>query len=63
MTAYLPMLCAVCFGNPDSLLSKGAFYGVIFLLGVIVSVLVAIAWTAFVWARRSRRLSTSADAT
>ena len=46
--------CAVCFGDPNSLLTIGAKWGV-FSLGVIVGgVLLAIAWTAFTWARRAK---------
>ena len=49
--------CAVCFGgDPNSLSSKALLISVFFLGGVIVSVLAAIAWTAFVWARRAKAL-------
>ena len=48
--------CLVCFGSPNSLMSKGVIAGVLFLSAVILSVLVGIAVTGFVWARRARRM-------
>ena len=48
------LACSVCFGNPDSLLGKGAKAGVLFLLGVVLVVLGGIAVTGVVWARRAR---------
>jgi len=49
--------CAVCFGgDPNSLSSKALVLAVFFLGGVVVAVLAAIAWTAFVWARRAKTL-------
>ena len=48
--------CAVCFGDPNSLSSKAVWIAVFFLFGVVASVLGAIAWTAFAWARRARKL-------
>ena len=52
------LACSVCFGNPDSLLSKGAVAGVFFLVAVVALVLVAIAATAFRWSRRAKALGT-----
>ena len=52
----LSFACAVCFGDPGSLSSKAVWTGAFFLLGVVVSVLGAIGWTAFVWARRAKTL-------
>ena len=52
----LPLACSVCFGDPHSLLSKGAMAGVIFLLGVILSILGGILATAMVWAHRAKEL-------
>ncbi len=52
--------CAVCFGgDPNSLSSKALVTAVFFLGGVVVAVLAAIAWTAFVWARRAKALEPS----
>jgi hypothetical protein len=49
--------CAVCFGgDPSSLSSKALVAAVFFLGGVVVAVLIAIAWTAFVWGRREKAL-------
>lgn len=57
MTHLLSLwLCAVCFGDPNSLMSQGARAGVLFLLVIIGGVLASIAGTAFVWARRARLL-------
>ena len=55
MSVNLFYLCSVCFGDPSSLLSKGASAGILFLFAVIGAVLVGIAWTARSWARRARR--------
>ena len=51
---FVPMACAACFGNPDSLSSKALAVSVFFLFGVVACVLAGIGWTAFVWARRSK---------
>ncbi len=50
------LACSVCFGNPDSPLTQGALAGVLFLMGVIAFVLLGVAWTAYVWWRRSKKL-------
>lgn len=47
--------CAVCFGDPTSLITKGVQVGILFLLGVIAAVLFAIAALAFQWSRRARQ--------
>ena len=52
--------CTVCYGAPNSLQVKGAEAGVLVLLGVIVTLLTAIAGAIlFFWlrARRSARVS------
>ncbi|HYB99024.1 MAG TPA: hypothetical protein VEC57_07785 [Candidatus Limnocylindrales bacterium] len=46
--------CAVCFGDPNSPLSKGADAGVLFLLGVVVVVLAMFASLFLYWMRRMR---------
>ena len=57
MIRLYPMACVACFGDPNSLLSKGALAGTLLLLGVILFVLGAIASTAFTWAKRAKALS------
>ena len=49
--------CAVCFGDPSSWMSRGAFYGVLALMAVVGFVLGGIAYTALVWARRAKSLA------
>lgn len=49
--------CAVCVGDPDSPLTQGMIAGVLLLLGVIVSVLIAIAGFFIFLAHNSRRVS------
>ena len=48
--------CSVCFGDPKSLQSRGLFFGVCFLMGVVTLVLGGIASTAFTWAQRAKSL-------
>ena len=48
------LACSVCFGDPDSMSTKGLKMGVLFLLAVIFAVLAAIAWTGVVWVRRAK---------
>ena len=52
----MPWACSVCFGDPNSALTKGALAGVFLLMGVVVFVLSGIAATAFAWARKAKRL-------
>jgi len=40
--------CSVCYGDPDSSMSKGLVWGITVLLGVVVTVLAGIA-TFFVY--------------
>jgi hypothetical protein len=56
MTAHA---CAVCFGNKDSLQTKGTMAGVLFLLIVIVAVLAGFAVTFIRWGLRERALQAS----
>ena len=51
--------CAVCFGNKDSLQTKGTMAGVLFLLIVIVVVLAGFAVTFVRWGLRERALQES----
>ena len=60
VAGFLPgslQACAVCMGDPDSPLTQGMVAGVLLLLGVIVSVLVAIAGFFIFLAHNSRRVS------
>ncbi len=56
MKSIIPLACSVCFGDPNSSMTKGAMMGVFFLLGVVLFVLGAIASVAVIWARRGRKL-------
>ncbi len=52
----LILACSVCFGDPHSLLSRGAFWGVLFLLGVVGFVLSSVASVIVIWAGRAKKL-------
>lgn len=49
--------CSVCYKDPNSPLTKGAFNGVWVLLGVIVTVLALIVAVARSWMKRARDLA------
>jgi hypothetical protein len=51
------LACAVCFGDPQSPLTKGALMGVYVLVGVVGFVLTGITATGVFWIQRSRRLA------
>ena len=53
---FFLLACSVCFGDPNSLLTKGAASGVLFLMAVIALVLAWIGTTALIWSRRARKL-------
>lgn len=55
------LACAVCFGDPDSPLTKGALMGVYVLVGVVSFVLAGITATGVFWIQRSRRLARIGD--
>ncbi len=55
------MACAVCYGDPDSLMAKGAVSGILVLAGVIAAVLTGVAGTGVFWIYRSRRLDSFAN--
>jgi len=57
------LACAVCFGDPESPLTKGALMGVYVLLGVVSFVLAGITATGVFWIQRSRRLARPSAAT
>lgn len=52
--------CAVCFGDPQSPMAKGAVMGVLTLGAIIGSVLVFIAGTGVYWLHRGARLARGA---
>ena len=51
------LACAVCFGDPDSPMTKGVVAGVIVLVSVVGFVLLGVAGTGLYWVHRSRRLT------
>ena len=53
--------CAVCFGDPNSPMVKGAAAGVLVLVGVISVVLLGVAGTGMFWVHRSRRLARAVE--
>ena len=55
--SYDVFACAVCFGDPNSLMTKGAKYGMAFLILVVGGVLAAMTSVALSWNRRARALS------
>ncbi len=48
------LACAVCFGDPNSDMVKGANAGILILLGVVVTVLGSIVGVTLFWIRRAR---------
>jgi hypothetical protein len=57
------LACAVCNGNPDSPLSKGMAWGVVFLLATVLTVLGFIAAFFVFLAKRSALFSEKHDLT
>ena len=55
------LACAVCYGNPESDMAKGAAAGVLVLMGIVVSVLVGIVGVTIFWVRRARRFGNALD--
>ena len=51
--------CAVCYGNPDSAMVQGAASGVLFLAGVIYTLLFGFVGIAVFWTLRARKLRMS----
>lgn len=48
--------CSVCFGDPDAQINRGILPALTVMLGFIGTLLAAIAWTGYTWARRAKRL-------
>jgi len=59
LTLHAPQAfaCAVCFGDPNSPMTKAAIAGVIVLVGVTTAVLIGIAILGFTWMRRESKLA------
>lgn len=51
--------CAVCFGDPESDMAKGAIAGIMVLTGFIGFVLLGVTGTGLYWIHRSRQLSSN----
>ena len=47
--------CAVCYGDPESDMGRGAVWGVAFLAVVVATVLAGIATVAVCWMVKARR--------
>ena len=56
-TSAATYACTVCYGDPNSLQVKGAEAGVLVLMGVICTVLLAIAGSILFFFLRARRIS------
>ena len=54
--------CAVCFGDPNSAMAKGAEAGILVLLGVIGTMLLSIVGVIVFWARRAKRFAETGNA-
>jgi hypothetical protein len=63
MNALLMSACSVCFGDPNSSLTKGTIAGVVFLLAVIFMVLGGILATGIVWTLRAKKLAAGGEGT
>jgi hypothetical protein len=61
VTPSMGHACAVCYGDPNSLQVQGAEAGVLFLLGVIITVLLSIAGMILFWVVRARRIAQVTD--
>lgn len=48
--------CAVCFGDPESDMARGAVAGIIVLASIVGFVLMGITGTGIFWVHRSRQL-------
>jgi hypothetical protein len=56
ITPRLALACPVCFGNADSMQTKGAQAGIVALLAVTVAMLASIAGFFFIYLRRRIRM-------
>lgn len=53
---HVILACAACYGDPNSPLSKGTFWGVLALIGIIVVVLGGFGSLFVFWMRRAKAL-------
>lgn len=63
LTAADASACAVCYGNPESLMTKSIVAGVWVLLGCIGMLLMSFGGLFVYWMQRSKRLSSLEPAT
>ena len=56
LSAQPALACSVCYGDPNSAMSKGAQAGVLVLLGVVGTVLTGVASVLIFWMRRAANL-------
>lgn len=56
-TARPAWACAVCFGDPNSDMVKGANAGIIVMLVIVYTLLLGMAGIAGFWAFKARRIS------
>ncbi len=56
MNSFLFLACAICFGDPNSQMTKGVVAAVLLLVGVVGSVLGGILAVSFTWIARARKL-------
>ena len=56
ITPRLALACPVCYGNADSMQTKGAQAGIVALLAVTVAMLASIAGFFFIYLRRRIRM-------
>jgi hypothetical protein len=54
------LACSVCYGDPNSAMTKGAQAGVLVLLGVVAVVLTGLGSVLLFWVRRAAHLEGSA---
>jgi hypothetical protein len=55
-SAQAAMACSVCYGDPNSPITKGVEAGVLVLLGVVGTVLFGLASLLLFWVRRAANL-------
>jgi len=51
--------CAVCYGNPESPMSHGMTMGVLTLLGFIIFILIAVAYSIFIISMKTKKINNS----
>ena len=62
LSAQAAPACSVCFGDPTSNISQGAQAGMLVLLGVVGSVLLAFAGLLIFWIRRAAKFENQGGA-